>query len=71
MKNPDRLACIYIKKQADAQIKINEQIRYGQAIFNISHSLYPEAVNKLRNTKFDCFYEDSRVDEFLLELQTI
>lgn len=70
-RNPDQLDCICIKRNAEAQIKTNGQIRYGQAVFNVAYSLYPEAVNKLRNTKFDCFYEDSKVDKFLLELQTL
>jgi hypothetical protein len=33
--------------------------------------MFPKAVNKLKHTKVDCFYEDSRIDLFLLELQKL
>lgn len=71
MNNPDQLDCILIKKDADAFIKVNTEIRYGQAVFNAAHKRFPEAANCLRGTKYDCFYNDSKVEEFLLELQTV
>ena len=51
------LDAISIKKESAKLIKVNTEIREGQA------------VTKLKNTKYDCFYEDSRIDLFLLELQ--
>lgn len=35
-------------------------IRYGQAIFNVAYKMYPNAVNKLRGTDLDCFYQDEK-----------
>lgn len=71
MNNPDQLDCILIKKDADTFIKVNTEIRYGQAVFNAAYKRFPEAANCLRGTKYDCFYNDSKVEEFLLELQTV
>lgn len=71
MNNPDQLDCILIKRNAEQFIKVNTEIRYGQAVFNAAHKRFPEAANCLRGTKHDCFYDDSKVDEFLLELQTV
>lgn len=41
------------------------QLRYGQAMFNEAHSLWPEEVNKIRGTNDDCFYNDDLVSKFL------
>lgn len=71
MRNPDQLDCIYIKKEAETLIKVNTEIRLGQAVFNVAHKRFPEASNALRGTEYDCFFEDSRIDSFLLELQTV
>lgn len=71
MNKPDQLDCILIKRNAEQFIKVNTEIRYGQAVFNAAHKRFPEAANCLRGTKHDCFYDDSKVDEFLLELQTV
>lgn len=71
-ENPDQLMCIHIKRNAEKLITSNGQIvRIGQAVFNEAHRLFPDATNRLRNTKYDCYYDDSKVNEFLLELQTI
>lgn len=64
----DKLAVIQIKKKAAQMIKVNTEIRYGQAIFNAAYEMYPESTNRLRNTKYDCFYNDDRVNDFLTEL---
>lgn len=71
MEHPDQLDCILIKRNAEQLIRVNTEIRYGQAVFNTAHKRFPEAANCLRGTKYDCFYDDSKVDEFLLELQTV
>lgn len=70
-QNPDQLDCIYIKRDADKLIRVNTEIQYGQAVFNTAYSMFPEASNCLRGTKYDCFFDDSKVDLFLLELQTV
>lgn len=68
MKKIDALDILQIKKDADKMIKINTEIRYGQAIFNAALDLFPFATNKLRNTKYDCYYHDDRINEFLNQL---
>lgn len=69
--NPDSLDCLFIKRKAKQIILDNANIRYGQAIIIVASDEYPAAVTKLRNSNCDCFCEDSKVDEFLLELQTV
>lgn len=69
-RNPDHIDCILIKRNAEAQMKVNGQMRLGQLVFAEAYSKFPEAVNNLRNTKFDCYYDDDRINLFLLELQT-
>jgi hypothetical protein len=43
----------------------NRNIRYGQALFNATHKLYPKIANKICGTENDCFYNDDKVDRFL------
>lgn len=45
--------------------------RYGQAIFNYLHLLYPGATDKIRGTEFDCFHKESEedVDKFIAEIK--
>ena len=38
--------------------------RIGQATFNAVYEIDPEIANQLRGTDKDCFYLDSRIDEF-------
>lgn len=64
----DKLAVIEIKKEAAKLMKVNTEIRYGQAIFNAAFTMFPRATNKLRNTKYDCYYYDDRVNDFLTQL---
>lgn len=64
----DKLAVIEIKKEAAKLMKVNTEIRYGQAIFNAAFTMFPRATNKLRNTKYDCYYHDDRVNDFLTQL---
>ena len=64
----DKLAVIEIKKEAAKLMKTNTEIRYGQAIFNAAFVMFPYATNKLRNTKYDCYYQDDRINDFLTKL---
>ena len=64
----DKLAVIEIKKNAAKMIKTNTEIRYGQAIFNAAYAMFPRATDKLRSTEYDCYYDDSRVNDFLTKL---
>lgn len=64
----DKLAVIEIKKRAAQMIKVNTEIRYGQAIFNAAYEMFPNTVNKLCNTNYNCYYDDNKVTEFLNQL---
>jgi len=64
----DKLAVIEIKKEAAKMIKANTEIRYGQAIFNAAYAMFPCATNKLRNTEYDCYYDNNKVTVFLTQL---
>lgn len=64
----DKLAVIEIKREAAKLMKVNTEIRYGQAIFNAAFAMFPCATNKLRNTEYDCYYHDDRVNDFLTQL---
>lgn len=65
------LDIISIKREAAKLIRVNTKIREGQAIYTAAQKMFPKAVDKLKYTKVDCFYEDSRIDSFLLELQKL
>lgn len=64
----DKLAVIEIKKEAAKLVRVNTEIRYGQAIFNAAFTMFPHATNKLRDTEYDCYYHDDRVNDFLTQL---
>ena len=67
----DKLAVIEIKKEAAKLMKVNTEIRYGQAIFNAALTMFPYSTNKLRNTQYDCYYHDERINDFLTQLINI
>ena len=39
--------------------------RKGQAYFNYLYQLHPDVANEIRETEYDPFYNDSRIDKFL------
>ena len=39
--------------------------RLGQAYFNYAYSHFPNEVDQLRGTKYDCFYNDDKIQAFL------
>lgn len=49
--------------------KENPRWRWGQTIFNVAYDLFPDVANKLRGTQYDCFWDDSKVDDFLDHLE--
>lgn len=49
--------------------EIYPEWRYGQAVFNTCHSLFPKIADNLRGTKYDPFYDDTRVDSFLDQVE--
>jgi hypothetical protein len=36
-------------------------LRYGQTIMNVLHKTWPEKYNEIKNTDYDCFYDDGTV----------
>lgn len=48
-----------------------EEWRVGQALFNYAYGMYPEEVDKITGTVNDCFYDDSKIDTFLKELNKL
>lgn len=45
-----------------------EWSRLGQWAFNTLHEVKPVLANEIRGTKFDPFYQDSRIGDFLVEV---
>ena len=45
--------------------------RMGQAYFNYAYEMYPNEVDKLRDTQYDCFYLDEKIPKFLEELNKL
>ena len=64
----DKLDVINIRKNADKLITVNTAVSYGQAVFNAAHKLFPKETEVLRNTSYDCYYHDDRVELFLSQL---
>ena len=62
---------ILIYQNASIQRSKHPQLRWGQAVFNSAYDFYPEEVNQLRNTEFDCFYADEKTTEFMNQLGKI
>lgn len=49
-----------------------QEWRKGQAVFNAAESLYKDAVRKVQTDyHIDCFYDDSKIDDFLSVVYTI
>jgi hypothetical protein len=45
-----------------------EYERLGQRAFNLLYSTHPEIANQIRGTKYDPFYVDSKIVDFLVKL---
>lgn len=60
-----------IQTEAAKRICVNGMERQGQAIFNAAYELYPVQTESLKKTKFDPFYDDDRINEFLVQLQKL
>jgi len=65
---PDSLDIVNIKREAKKAINSHGQLRYGQAIYNEANKLFPTIVKTIKNTEFDCYDDDSRVEIFLNKL---
>ena len=69
MRKIDELDVIHIRRLADTYIKVNTEIRYGQAIFNAAFKLFPRAVRNLTGNEYDCYYDSNKIDVFLKKLR--
>jgi len=49
-------------------LKKDRNLRIGQCFFNATHDLYPEIAHEIAGTENDCFYEDNKIGDFLLEV---
>lgn len=43
--------------------------RWGQCVFNAFYAYFPEITDSIRGTNDDCFYDDNKVEKFLLHFQ--
>lgn len=44
-------------------------LRIGQAVFLVSHVMYPHIVDAMKDKEMDCYNDDSLVGVFLRELR--
>jgi hypothetical protein len=55
----------YAYKLAEKYSKVYKDWRWGQCLFNAYKVVFPVETEKIRGTNFDCFYDDSKVLDFL------
>lgn len=60
-----------IQVAAAKRICSNGMERLGQATFNAACEICPIEAEKLRYTKFNPFYDDNRINDFLTQLQKL
>ena len=48
-----------------------DYLRVGQCMFNILYERYPKVADEIRGSKFDPFYQDSRIEEFKNKVKEI
>ena len=54
-------------QKVDAFYHVNQpHLRYGQSIMNTLYNVWSDKYNEIKNTDFDCFYDD-RTTKFTLE----
>ena len=49
----------------------NPELRFGQAMWNIAHDKKPDVVRPLVGTEYDPFYDNSRVNDFIVKLREL
>jgi len=54
-----------VKQQAGIDLKHHPELRKGQSIFNAVDTMYGVGSIVQLNHSIDCFYDDSKIDEFL------
>ena len=47
------------------------QLRKGQTYFNVAYKMWPEETNRIRGTNDDCFYDDSRIENFMKHFDVV
>ena len=52
-------------------LSVGKGQRYGQAVYNVMSEWHFEVANKLTNTKFDCFEDDSKAEKFIDECERL
>ncbi len=62
---------MYFDKQyfLDQLVHRDVHLRAGQFTFNEVHQLFPDEVNSITGTIYDCFYLDSKIDLFLEKMR--
>jgi hypothetical protein len=56
-----------IIENSNKELEKYSYLRRGQSIFNCTYKLLPEISNKLTGSKFDCYYDDTKIESFLKE----
>lgn len=56
-------------QRADELCEKNPALRRGQALFIALTELNPDKADRIRGTKFDPFYSNSRINAFLREVE--
>lgn len=67
----DYIDILNIRKKAAQYITKNTEIREGQSVFLAANDLFPDKAQQLKNTNYDCFYDDDRIEIFLIQLQKL
>jgi hypothetical protein len=44
---------------------LEQGLRKGQAMYLVYFEKYPQLVRSIANTEYDCFYSDSRIEDFI------
>lgn len=59
----------YAYKLAEKYSEAHKDWRWGQCIFNAYKVVFPIETDEIRETNFDCFYDDSKVPVFLKQFK--
>jgi hypothetical protein len=47
------------------------ELRYGQTVMNVLHSIWPDQYKKIAKTDLDCFYDDGTAKSTLEYLEKV
>jgi hypothetical protein len=54
---------------ANSMQREHNKWRYGQCLFNALNELSPSMANQLRATKYDCFYREDLIGQFIVKVE--